>query len=224
MRYVVQHGNPSVQVIRRRRSALAMIALSVAMAACTIDSLTFVPSASDETGTEAGADGPNRDTDGGTDASADAIEEFVVLVDGSDPDALIVKDSGGGKVDAAGCTATTCDCDQDGYNDHGLAACVNSPGPDDCDDQDKRTHPGQGFLEDPAAPPKNGDWNCVGGVEKLYPANVNCGLVDLGSCATKQGFQSDPGCGELGTYVFCQATAILCLQASKTEQRVQACK
>lgn len=124
--------------------------------------------------------------------------------------------------DAAACTAL-CDCDGDGYPDHTREGCAEAPGEQDCDDLDSRTHPNQGYVAYAASPPRNGDWNCQGTVEKLHPTNVSCGLLALGACAGVAGFQGDPPCGTEGTYVYCQAVALLCVAGSPTTRK-QECK
>jgi hypothetical protein len=158
-------------------------------------------------GDDGQADGPITITDGG-------------IVDAPDPD-VIVKDTGAGVVDAAGCT--TCDCDFDGVN---RPACGDDAGTD-CDDNDTRYHTGQGFIDMKPDQGKTGNWNCsASGVEKFYATNVNCGLVGLGNCTGAQGFTGDPGCGEDGQYVTCKTVllGILLCQTDKTETRKQACR
>lgn len=191
--------------------------------ACSFPDLSFSDDVS-----EAGADGigastnspsGNGQTDGGHDADA-----FIVLVDGSDPDALIAEDTGGGKVDASGCAAANCDCDKDGYNDLSKPGCALAPGEDDCDDSDKRTHPDQAYLTEPAEPPRNGDWNCKNGVEKLFDHDLKCGLIGIAGCSGVQGFADDPHCGAEGTYVFCAPQTVVLCGVGGTAIRKQACR
>jgi hypothetical protein len=129
--------------------------------------------------------------------------EIQVIIDGSTYDASF---DAGSKVDAsAGCF--TCDCDGDGFlNDD--AGCNPPPDKLDCDDLDSRTHPGAGPYSFPAEPPRNGDWNCTNGVEKIPPDEFQCGDVAsalvVGGCAAAGGFVDTVECGAKGTYVTCK--------------------
>ena len=162
-------------------------------------------------------------TDASTDETAadasDVVVDTAIFIDGQSPDALIVRDAGTKGIDAASCDAT-CDCDKDGFD---RPNCGD--GGEDCDDTDQRVRPDQGFLEIPGEPPRNGDWNCKNGVEKLYPVNINCSGMALGACSSVQGFSNDPDCGTPGTYVFCAVSGggIFCAVGA-TQSRLQACK
>ena len=153
-------------------------------------------------------------------AAADATPD-VVLVDSGDPDALVVKDAGG-KIDAAGCTS--CDCDGDGFNDLAKPGCADAGGMNDCDDTDSRTHPGQGYLVDLAAPPRNGDWNCDGVVNKLYAPNLTCSGLLGATCSATSGFTGDPACGAAGTLVTCVVSGVSCAVGAQGTMTRQACK
>lgn len=204
-------------------TASAIVAL---IAACTFPDPTFAPEA------PSGNDGSSAEgstSDGAADALADVSDDVHVLVDGGDPDALIVKDAGA-KVDASGCM--TCDCDDDGYLDTTKTGC-NTPdaGAHDCDDEDSRTHPTQGFLVDPAEPPQNGNWNCTGGVEKFYSAKVACTSLAPGAvCDSTFGFEDDPKCGATGTFVTCKSVGGVlgllrtCAVGARALGTKQACK
>lgn len=217
---------------RRRRGALVvagMASCAVALiVACTFPEATFVPDDGTRPGDESTGEGSTVDAD------ASAFEDVSndvqgVLIDGGDPDALIVKEDGG-KVDASGCT--TCDCDDDTYWDTTKAGC-NTPdaGPHDCDDKDSRTHPNQGYLLAKGEPPRNGDWNCVSGVEKFYNPNLKCTDLPAGSaCDSAFGFEDNPACGATGTFVTCKSVGGVlgllrtCAVGSRALDTKQGCK
>ena len=152
-----------------------------------------------------------------------------VLVDGSDPGALIASDAGK-RIDAAGCTV--CDCDGDGFNDLSRAGCAGAGGKNDCDDSDTTTRPDQRFNTTAPYPPRNGDWNCTGGVERFYEPSVTCAGPGGASCDGRFGFEDDPTCGSTGTFVTCKTTGATppllpgqCIVASRSLDTVtQACK
>lgn len=166
--------------------ALAGIACAAA-AACTFPSVEFKPGAPSE-----GGEGGSSLLDGSNDGSA--------LRDGGDPASIIGGDAGE-KVDAAGCT--TCDCDGDGFFDLSKSGCAGSLGPNDCDDTDTTTRPDQKPTTKVPYPPRNGDWNCTNGVEKFYRSLVKCTGPGGDACGETRGFQDDPACGSMGTYVQC---------------------
>lgn len=152
---------------------------------------------------------------------ADANLDDVPFIDADKPDGIV--EDAGGKVDGGGCAPNDCDCDKDGYNDLAKEGCEDAGGQSDCDDLDSRAHPGQGFLEDPAEPPMNGDWNCNGHLEKVYPrTGITCSLL-LSDCS--EGFAGDPACGEEADYLYCAAPIgiLLCTTAAKG-RNTQACK
>lgn len=234
---------PSKCRIVLRITALSVALASVVAAACSFPDPSLADLDRDDAG---GADGGLGDLDAAVDTNGDAslVDSdalvdggFVVTVDGSNPDELIVDDAGQ-KVDAGPCPPSDCDCDNDGYFDYSRAECADAGGAlrdggdptSDCDDFDRRTHPNQGFLDIPAEAPRNGDWNCKNGVERLFPyTNVTCSGLALSGCKGTQGFSGTPGCGVEAEYVFCQPTELLpgvglsCGIGSKTTQ-TQACK
>jgi len=115
-----------------------------------------------------------------------------------------------------------CDLDEAGFGDQ--TRCPDASGPWDCDDHDPRAHPGQSFLDDPASAPLAGDWNCANGVEKLYAANVNCGVLAVGACSGVQGFTGDPACGATGAFVRCEVEGVVLCAAGTPSARTQSCK
>lgn len=208
---------------KRQRTALFIAATAVAaglgvLASCSFPEVTFAP---------------NDEGGNGEASTTDVSEDVRVLIDGGDPDALIVKDAGQ-KIDPTSCEAGDCDCDKDQVRDTKKPGCTVEAGvdagPHDCDDTDSRVHPGQGPLVEKAAPPQNGDWNCSGKVEKFYEPNVKCTSLPAGSgCDAKFGFEDDPACGERGTYVTCKTVADLgvlqkCVVGGKSLNETQACK
>jgi hypothetical protein len=211
---------------RLRFAVAACIAAALPFAACGFPDVTFTTESGEAGAGEAGneaASGEAGAVDGGADGDLmlDAAI-FDALIDGRDPDAAITKDAGG-VIDAAGCAANDCDCDNDTYNDLTKSGCAGAGGPSDCDDTRDGVHPNKDYSAAPN-PPRGGDVNCVDGVEKFYPTKVSCGLLALGACAGVQGFSGDPACGESGPYVFCAVqNAVLCVTGSTTS-RTQACR
>lgn len=211
-----------------RRLLIILGSVSLAMGttwACSFPEVTFGPP--DEL--EAGVGDAEPGSDGAADAP-DAFEEEhdagPILIDGSTVDALVVVDAGG-KVDAAGCAS--CDCDDDNYNDLDKDGCDGAGGAPDCDDTDSRTHPNQGYLFDKAEPPRNGDWDCSGTVEKLWTnENTTCSGLTLGlGCSDIYGFTSPVACGEKGTWIRCKKRpGLLALDCIVDEQKLetQLCK
>lgn len=216
-------------MVRKKRMlvlAVASVPALVVAAACSFPSPDYQPVSTGEAGggqeTGAVVEAGLGDEVLGGDAQ--------VKIDGADPDALVVKDAGG-KVDTDACAANDCDCDDDTFNDLTKAGCADAGGPADCDDTDTRTRPDQGFLEVKGEPPRNGDWNCKNGVERLYPkTNLKCGDVAVGAeCDGTFGFEDNPACGAKGTFVTCKTscTALLicsCVVVSRDVQHTQACK
>lgn len=166
---------------------------------------------------------------GALDASDDAQSVDAATNDASAPDTSApVVDDAGAKIDASGCLPGNCDCDGDGFVDTTKAGCISADAaPPDCDDKDSRTRPSQGYLIDPPEPPRNGDWNCAGGVEKFYRPNVACTALQGGpACDGTFGFEDDPGCGATGTFVTCKTGGLLntsCVVNAKSQTK-QACK
>jgi len=207
--------------LRRHRLFLfgAPSALVFVVFACGTESPKFilVPDASEETeqpGTETDAEPGGGGDDAGT------IDDASV-VDAPDYDALIVDDPGE-PVDASGCTS--CDCDGDGFPRKGCGDAGEGV-PTDCNDDDTRYRPNQGFVTARPEPGRSGDWNCDGRVEKLYPTNVKCSLLALTGCNGSHGFEGDPGCGEEGKFIHCKAPiGLLLCTVGKTETRRQACR
>lgn len=203
--------------------SFAMVVVTFAIgAACTFPDVSFAPPGA--TNTEAGSsDGPVADGIVGTDFDA------TVLVDGSDPDALIVRDAGA-KIDAAGCAAAECDCDGDGFKATQKAGCEG--GLDDCDDHDERVRPNQGYLIATPEPPIFGDWNCSTAVEKLYPDGFSCSSLQGGTaCNDAVGLEDQPACGGFGTLLKCKTEPVpplnlttRCVVGARTPMTQQACK
>jgi hypothetical protein len=221
---------------RRRTRALLVAAMGATglalFVACSFPDATF----SDSDGSSPLPGDENTSAEGSTtseaaaerDASEDVSMDVHVLIDGGDPDALIVKDDAG-KVDASGCT--TCDCDNDGFLNTTKMGCNTADaGPNDCDDNDMRTHPTQGFRPEKAEPPRNGDWNCSNAVEPFYKPNLKCTALAPGSgCDSAFGFEDAPACGEDGSFVQCKTVGGIlgvlasCAVGARTLAK-QACK
>jgi len=194
-----------------------MVAASLAIAAaCTFPEPSFF--VGDGGASEAGIDTSTPDAD---------VSDGRILVDGQDPDALIVKDAGQ-KIDAAGCDA--CDCDNDGFNDTSKPGC--DAGATDCDDTDPRAKPGQNYVIDPPEPPMNGNWDCKLPVERLFPPNLDCTkLKTKSACELASGFVDNPECGSRGALIQCKwacdLTGLFCECGAGTpqpNQGPQACR
>jgi hypothetical protein len=209
-----------IGVVRRRKALLVVAAgASTAiglMVACSFPDVTFAPSSVTPEGST---------PDVGTDA--------FVLIDGSDPDALIVRDAGQA-IDSSACQPSDCDCDKDDYKSAAKAGCVDAgvdAGPLDCNDFDSRYHPGQKFVPYKPTPPGTADWNCNNQVERLYESTVDCSKVAPGAtCDGTFGFEDNPGCGDTGTFVKCKTSGGIgpvlatCIVDSRTLGETQACK
>lgn len=96
-------------------------------------------------------------------------------------------------------------CDEDG-DGHRRIDC----GGDDCDDDDKRTHPDAGFVSDFAAAPRFGDWNCNGVLELRYKTNASCAGPDEVLCGLRDGFVGAPDCGVAAPYINCSLSGGAC--------------
>ena len=209
---------------RRKRVVVGSILAAVAAVigvACTFPDLQF--KADDAVG-EAGAEG-GKPEGAAADAPFEVGADVLVLVDGGDPDAQIVKDAGK-KVDASGCVS--CDCDGDGFNDTMKAGCQDAGGEYDCDDTDTTTRPDQGFNTTPPYPPRNGDWNCKNGVERFYKSGIDCPNTAVASCDGTFGFSDNPSCAGQGTFVTCKVSGTIpilqtCIVGSQA-LATQACK
>jgi len=217
-----------------RRKALFIASVIASSSVAIVVSCTF-PEVSSFAPEAIGNDG-GGDTDGGPDPASDAGADVFVVVDAAaaDTDGAIVKDAGAPPIDAATCLSanTNCDCDDDKFNRAGCDAGA-TPGPIDCDDSDQRTHPTQGHLDIKAEPPRNGDWNCANNVERYYTPSINCGAIAAGdTCDHTFGFEDDPPCGEVGSYVVCATQpgtliplkAAYCYVKSRALGTKQACK
>jgi hypothetical protein len=134
---------------------------------------------------------------------------FIPAVDGSDAtspnDAAPRVETDAGEEPASASDAASeadvydeCDKDKDGYR-------ATSCGGNDCDDNDRRAHPNQDFLRDPATAPMFGNWDCMGAIEKQTAVNAGfCSSRGPLNCTTPNGgFVGDPGCGEAGTIQIC---------------------
>ncbi len=200
--------------MRRRLLVLTLAASCFVAWACGFPDVEFAPG-------DQGVDGGDPDTgldpekeetgtggtDGGPDGDSSATDGSVIFADAS-LDAIVINEDAGNKVDAAGCT--TCDCDKDGFSSKARPGCVDASGADDCDDSDSRTHPTQDFLRDPAVPPRNGDWDCSGKVDKLRE-NFNCASQSavLADCSAYGGFTAPVACGAKGSWLPCANPPLL---------------
>lgn len=197
----------------------ALLALAGLGAAAACGGTKYGDEANDAGGGETGTADVGADVDPLDAAPTDAS--------GPDTSAPVVEDAGQ-KVDASACASSDCDCDKDGFT-NANAGCPSPTGMSDCDDQDSRTRPDQGYLQDPAEPPRNADWNCSGAVEKFYRPNVVCTAVPPGvACDGTFGFEDDPACGATGTFVTCKTVTELllskCAVNAKSLATKQACK
>jgi hypothetical protein len=193
----------------------------------------------DEPGTDAGDEDSTSSPDVVADQVDTGIEASVEVDAGADVE--VDKDAGpiqgafdGGDaaiaasdaapVVASTCSDADCDCDNDTFTRVG---CGSDAGPKDCDDADGRYRNDQGFLDIVPPAGKTGDWNCDGKEERYFSANETCGGL-LTSCAGRQGFQGNPTCGKLGTYVFCKVGGLLntscVVDTTLTQTRKQACR
>lgn len=118
--------------------------------------------------------------------------------------------------DAAAC-ADECDCDKDGVK----ASGPKCGGPD-CDDFDDRAKPSARFSEAPPAAPLNGNWNCDDQTEKRWPGDINCTTNCTGVGFTGK----EPGCGEEGDWVECEAVAApaVCRPKAQAVKKRQQCR
>lgn len=202
-------------MVRRRALLGTLFGLSVAaaFAACGFPDVAFNDNPLDGSTAEtsdAPVDATGSDAAEVADTSAPPQQD--VDPEGGAQDAetrdagtVIDRDAG---PDAQSCGAllgTYCDCDQDqALKDGGPTACAApAQATPDCDDFDPLVRPGSDFVQatwDPTSPhlPAN-DWNCDGNVVKQFNYNVTCTLLNC-----TQGFKTDVGCGEVGTYNVCK--------------------
>jgi hypothetical protein len=181
---------------RRRRvpfivwtTALAFVAL----AACKIQSLEFVPTINDG--------GPGDDAEVPIDATF--VDSIVP------PDAAEATIAEGGRLDANSVEAGCCDCDGDEYrNDKCDAAVWDDAGKStviDCDDLAPDINPGAGYTTGPWPDSDHiprFDWNCDKKAE-IQIKDINFTSCS-GGCGQK-GFQGDPGCSKSANYYVCSA-------------------
>lgn len=143
------------------------------------------------------------------------------------PEATTPADSGSADAADAAPVSTcasnaACDCDGDGFPRIDCDAGASSTKLD-CDDNDRDTHPGQGFLERVPATPTGGDWDCSTKIEKAIPENLSCAGTN---CIDRTGFVGTVGCGELGTMGKCVngGAGLFCVVAAQPNQVRQLCK
>lgn len=199
--------------------------MTAAAAACGFPDVDFALEDGAETGTPDGMNADANAADGAVDSAPPKNPD--VDPNGKDKDASSY--DGASKIDAAGCV--TCDCDGDEFATR-AGACDGGPGAVfDCDDTDRGINPDIDFVDTSAwpsvTPTTTYDWNCDGVVTKQYTYNLNCNLLMLGSdCSKQQGFTTDVGCGQKGTFMTCKQglLGLLGCAAGPTEQRKQACK
>lgn len=209
------------------RIAVALgVAITAAAVACGFPDVGFAP----DDGPETGVPGAEAALDPGTaDSSLDTAPPKKPDVDPTGKDKDASSYDGASKVDAAGCV--TCDCDGDGFATR-AGACDGGPGPVfDCDDTDRGINPDIDFVDTSAWPSvtatKTYDWNCDGVVTKQYTYDLDCNALMLGAdCSKQQGFTTDVGCGQIGTYMTCKQglLGLLGCAPGATQQRKQACK
>jgi hypothetical protein len=120
-------------------------------------------------------------------------------------------------VDAGDAAPANCDVDKDGWP---AASCADA-GEADCDDDDPDVHPGQDWLAVTPRSTRNGDWNCKDGVEKRFPNGVDCSGFST-SCAGREGFEDDPGCGQEGEFITCTMLTSTC--TTNRSRRKQECR
>jgi hypothetical protein len=214
------------------RRAVVVGAVAAALAACSFPDVTILPDLpGDGGGDGGGAARPDamsgHDGSGGSGGDGPGMADVASGDDGwsgeSGTDDATTGDAPGGDdgpaaSDAPGDVyvfdaspdAPVCDQDQDHFN-----AKDQTCGGNDCDDHDPRAYPTEpDFLTDPPHAPTNGDWNCDGMIELQWARGMSCGLLSLGNCAATQGFKDTPGCGEVGSFVQCQVSGLLCVEGT----------
>jgi hypothetical protein len=202
-----------------RRRALVVFAVSASLlgiaVSCTFPELpSFTP---DGDGAAPDASSEAASGDGG--AKEDAFHTDVDPEGGSQEASVLP--TGGGTVDAAGCTS--CDCDGDGFD---RVACDGGVGKD-CDDLNTVIKPDAGFVASPSWPSMHmpsGDWNCDGMRTKQHNYNVHCDDTSNGGANCTSGFNDDPNCGEISTFNICKynpGVAGLVLPSCKIDSTVQ---
>lgn len=211
-----------------KRSTWMKLVVGALVSGCAL----FTACGDDSDATPAPADGGNDGTvtgDTGTPPDQDGGDGAPLSDQASPGDDA----EAGGRMDAAkpdseaNCVSVDkCDCDNDGYRS-GSLACKPDAGDagvdaanTDCDDLDPDVFPGpnRSFFTD-KDPPRMGDVNCNGTVEKQYNVNLACGVAL--PCAG-EGFLNDPPCGTSATYYKCGGLALCGPQAVGT--RTQGCR
>ncbi len=225
--------------------------LLLGAAACSFPEVTFAPLIDEEAGASdattdspTGSDSAAGGQDGGSDATTldvdarapDAASDAPVdatNVDATNVDAAdgsVTTDANGNDASDANASDATdssadandgdpCDKDRDTYKAQG-GSCLGN----DCDDNDDRRNPGVTNYR--TYQDGTGDWNCVNGVEKQYPVNVNCSShVIVGNCNATFGFTGDPACGTMAAYVTCAwDTLSLGCKVGTSGSQTQGCK
>jgi hypothetical protein len=134
------------------------------------------------------------------------------------------------KVPFARCTTRFFrDADGDGYGSPALskAACSRPPGyvdaGTDCDDADKRTHPGQQqfFGDKPSEGTHAWDFDCDTKELQETPTTVACVSAGGGSCVGEGWVGAIPACGQPGEFATCKKGN--CSQ-EPSRTKVQACR
>jgi hypothetical protein len=179
---------------RARWIVASALVCAGAWTACGFPEVSFLPDGLLDGGGEgsttsdgsSGTDGATAD--GGSDAPPPPVnvEDGGELQDAEVADVVII--------DPTGCT--TCDCDDDGYDEQGC------DGGKDCDDLIAAINPDAGFKENIAWPSQHlpqFDWNCDGDAGKRFLYN---GVCDLWNC--RDGFRGDPPCGKEELFIRCK--------------------
>lgn len=171
----------------------------VALAACAFPAVRY----------RAGADG-------GMDLDGDVDPEDSGLSDGFIPDTG-VGDTKPPLMD----TGDPCDKDGDMHKDP-------SCGGDDCDDTDKRAHPGvTGLQYYPEVSPTFGDWNCDHTIDrevKVFGVACTSYLIATTNCAATIGYDvATVKCGAFANYVTCKNGALLNCDIGTSVPKQQGC-
>jgi hypothetical protein len=163
------------------------------------------------TTSESGMTSEAGDVASGRDGTTDGPAQETSTFDAPPPDDVYVFE--------AAADAPACDQDQD------MALALGGAcGGQDCDDEDPRAHPGQGYLTAlPRATTMYGDWNCNHVIEKQFPTNVNCG-ASITNCDATSGFMDDPACGTAGMFVQCMTMNVIFCVVGSSSMQLQGCK